>query len=76
MSATLIEAARLSLMAGAGPYAALSASDNTDEWPFWYVAGPDGRRNVLEFDAPFRGAVFAPREMAKAIAHKFNEGRS
>ena len=56
---------------GRGPFAARSANDRTDNWPFWYVAGPDGRRNVLTFlDQP--GAVFACREDAEYIAAKGN----
>ena len=53
---------------GDGPYTARSASDKTDDWPYWYVAGPDGRRNVLYFpDKP--GAVFTDKETALAIVH-------
>lgn len=64
--------ARLSPLAGPGPYRARSASDNTDDWPFWYVCGADGRRNVLSFKAPAYGAVLTSREAAEAIAAKFN----
>lgn len=67
-----IEHAQLSPLATGGPYRARSASDRTDDWPFWYVCGPDGRRNVLSFSAPYYGAVLTIRPIAEAIAEKFN----
>jgi hypothetical protein len=54
---------------GKGPYTARSASDNTDEWPYWYVTN-DGRTNILEFPG---GAVFTIRERAEKIAKDENE---
>ncbi len=58
------------LWAGAAPFTARSASDKTDNWPFWYVTD-DGRRNVLRFpNAP--GAVFTDRQTAEMIAAKAN----
>jgi hypothetical protein len=53
-----------------GPYVARSASDRTDDWPYWYVTPKsDGRSNCLEFS---NGATFADRETAKAIAAHAN----
>ena len=57
---------------GPGPYLARSASDNTDDWFIWYVAGPDGRTNVLQ--GP-HGAVFLPRAGAEQLAHEANQKR-
>lgn len=58
-------------LAGPGPYTARSASDNTDDCPFWYVAGPDGRRNVLRFpDMP--GRTLTARSLAETIAAAAN----
>ena len=57
---------------GPGPYKARSASDNTDDWPFWYVAGPDGRLNVLGFTDK-SGAIFTDRESAERYAMTGNE---
>jgi hypothetical protein len=54
---------------GKGPYTARSASDNTDEWPFWYVTD-DGRTNILEFPG---GRVLTTRERAEKIAKDENE---
>lgn len=53
-----------------GPYAARSASDRTGDWPFWYVTN-DGRRNVLSFPGS-GGAVLTSRQVAEAIAAKWN----
>ena len=59
------------ILRGAGPYIARSASDNTDDWPLWYVAGPDGRKNILAFeDKPM--ARFTDRESAELIAKTAN----
>lgn len=49
---------------GAGPYVARPAKDGDDGWPYWYIAGPDGRRNVLTFPG---GAVLTDKETAMAI---------
>jgi hypothetical protein len=58
---------------GDGPYLARPAKDDAPEWPHWYVAGSDGRLNVLTFpDKP--GAVLTDRETAEAIAHAANGG--
>ena len=58
----------------AGPYIARSASDNTDDWPYWYVAGEDGRYNGLILRAP--GAKFVDRAAAETIATALNKARS
>lgn len=62
----------LSKLAGPGPYRARSASDHTDDWPFWYVCGADGRRNVLSFTGCAYGAALTSREVAQAISDKLN----
>jgi hypothetical protein len=55
-----------------GPYTARSASDTTDDWPLWYVVGPDGRYNGMSFpDQP--GAKFTDKDSAKAIADALND---
>jgi hypothetical protein len=54
---------------GKGPYTARSASDDTDNWPFWYVTN-DGRTNILEFTG---GAVFTTRSGAEYIAAEQNK---
>ena len=53
-----------------GPYIASSASDNDPDWPFWYIAGPDGRRNVVSFG---RGAVLCSCDVAQAVANAANK---
>lgn len=57
---------------GPGPYTARPAKDGDETWPFWYVAGPDGRTNVLHFEGG-GGAVLTSREIAEAIARKGNK---
>lgn len=56
-----------------GPYIARSASDKTEDWPFWYVTSEsDGRLNCLRFvDYPL--AMFTSKEMALAIAADANK---
>lgn len=57
-----------------GPYLARSASDRTDDWPLWYVAGADGRFNGLSFpDQPL--AKFTSRHAAEAIADALNNAQ-
>lgn len=53
-----------------GPYFARSANDSTDDWPFWYVTGPDRRRNVVGFG---KGAVLCSRTTAEAVAAAANK---
>ena len=48
-----------------GPYVARPAKDDTPDWPYWYVAGPDGRRNVCEFGG---GYVLCIRQFAEEVA--------
>lgn len=56
---------------GKGPFIARSASSRTDDWPLWYVAGPNGVTNVLTFaDKP--GAMSANRQVAERIAEEAN----
>ena len=54
---------------GDGPFIARSASDRTDDWPYWYVAGPDGRTNITIGPG---GSVLLSRENAERLAHKGN----
>ena len=64
MTELTIEGIRVRLWAP-GPYRARSASDRTDEWPSWFVHGPNGI-NCLSFpDSP--GAVLTNRELAEKI---------
>jgi hypothetical protein len=60
-------------LTGPGPYAARSANDNEQVWPFWFVSGPDGR-NVLTFPG-CGGAVFTTRQCAEEIAARWNAKR-
>jgi hypothetical protein len=53
-----------------GPYSARSASDNTEDWPLWYVAGADGRINGMRFQA--QPGLFTSRDEAEAIAAALN----
>jgi hypothetical protein len=62
-------------------YYARSASDRTDDWPFWFVADSQrGGLNVTNelvrehFPKLHRpGAVFLPREFAEGLAAAVNE---
>ncbi len=57
-------------------YVARSASDKTDDWPFWMVW--DGHMNVTYkackevFGDDEPGAVFVDREWAETLAHEMN----
>lgn len=57
---------------------ARSASDKTDDWPFWYCAETRASVNITsaiarELGHPWRpGAVFARREYAEALAGQWN----
>lgn len=59
----LVATARLR---GPGPFQAVCAAPARGH-P-WYVAGPDGRRNVLAFPG---GGVLTDRETAEAIAERW-----
>lgn len=55
---------------GNGPFKARSASDRTDDWPLWYVAGPDKRTNVLRAVDPEQdkfGPKFTDRKTAEIV---------
>lgn len=54
-----------------GPYVARSASDRTDDWPYWYVHGADGVNCVRWHAHPF--ALFMSRAEALAVAAALNE---
>ena len=57
---------------------ARSANDNTDNWPFWYVAESYKSLNILgrvarELGFDLRdGAVFVSKEGAEMIANMWN----
>ena len=58
-------------------YHARSASDRTDDWPFWFVADQDqGGLNVTVALVPeMRGFMpFLPRPIAEELARFANEG--
>jgi hypothetical protein len=59
-----------------GPYIARSASDKTDDWPLWYVAGPDGRTNYFTDLGGKRNPpltpMFTSREDAEMLAARWN----
>lgn len=52
-----------------GPYSARPASDKVDDWPAWYVAGSDGRSNVIDGGAYL---PFVTREVAAWLAQLWN----
>lgn len=61
-------------------YYARSASDRTDDWPYWFVA--DRKRGDVNVTAELvrriadpnhKGAVFAPKEICFALAETANE---
>jgi len=60
----------------AGPYMARSASDKTEDYPLWYVAGPDGIQNYLTDLGGWRedrsSPMFVSKEFAIALADKWN----
>jgi hypothetical protein len=53
-----------------GPYVARSASDRTDDWPYWFVHGADGVNCLHWHEAPL--ALFVPRDVAEACAAALN----
>jgi hypothetical protein len=66
-----VNGARFRLWTGTAPFSARSASDRTDNWPFWFVTD-NGRRNTLNsLDHP--GVVFADRSTCEAIAAAANK---
>lgn len=50
-----------------GPYRARSASDRTDDWPFWFVEA-DG----INCMSGMNGAVFTTRAEAERLANEWN----
>lgn len=65
-------------MSGEPRYYARSASDKTEDWPFWFVADRNGINKTGEAariaGIPWRfGAVMTDRESALEIAAKANE---
>lgn len=64
------------MLLGPGPYKARSASDKTDDWPFWFVCQADdsrvgGLHNILRFEGSL--AMFTSRARAEEIAAHANE---
>jgi hypothetical protein len=59
---------------GVAPFVARSASDKTEDWPFWFVCGQD-RINYMyiEAKAGTYGAKFCRRKIAERIAEALNE---
>lgn len=59
---------------------ARSASDRTDDWPFWYVTDDQPQDSNKTWDAlealtgdrPVGGLPFLPRDMAEAVASILN----
>lgn len=62
---------RYARLRGHGPYSAQPAEKGNDNSYFWYVAGPDGRTNVLSF-VDKSSAVFTSRVSAIEIARAGN----
>ncbi len=60
---------------------ARSASDRTDDWPFWYVADERGLNitqqltGLPRFAGAFSLQPFLLRHQAEALAQSVNEGR-
>lgn len=58
---------------------ARSASDRTDDWPFWYIADRSrGSLNVtIQLVPEMRGYMpFLPRYVAEYVAQQANAGRN
>ena len=54
-------------------FTARSASDNTEDWPFWFVADETGLNVTIELCPELRGHLpFLPKDMAEALADKAN----
>jgi len=55
-------------------YTARSASDKTNDWPFWFVADDRGLNVTVKLVPDLRGTMpFLPRSFAEAVATKANE---
>lgn len=54
-------------------YIARSASDKTEDWPFWFVANQEGLNVTVELVPELRGhQPFLPRADAEQIAERAN----
>lgn len=62
---------------GPSPYKARSASDKTDDWPFWFVCQADDSRvgGLLNLLRIGDHGMFTSRKAAEWIATQANEGR-
>lgn len=58
--------------AGSGPYAARSASDRREDWPFWMVVDANGTNGLTIVGTL---AKFLDAPSAKAVAAALNEAR-
>lgn len=57
---------------GSGPYAARSASDKRDDWPFWMVVDANGVNGLTIVGSL---AKFLNADAARAVAAALNEAR-
>lgn len=58
--------------AGPGPYAARSASDRREDWPFWMVVDANGVNGLIIVGTP---AKFLDAAAARAVAGALNEAQ-
>ena len=55
-------------------YYAKSASDKTDDWPYWFVANQSGVNVTVQLLPELSGYMpFLPKEVAVLLAEKSNE---
>lgn len=57
---------------------ARSASDRTDDWPYWFVTSPDHLLNItgpalLALGVDIGGKTLVSREFAEALANTWND---
>ena len=65
-----VDGVKVELWTGGAPVKARSASDRTEDWPFWFLTD-DGRRNIMRFpDKP--GAVFSDRGFCERAVEVIN----
>lgn len=64
-------------LARLAPFTARSASDKTDEWPFWFVADRNGVNRTVELYPKLTGYLpFVPKSLAHEIADNANVSKS
>ena len=55
-------------------YTARSASDRTDDWPFWFIADERGLNVTVKLIQEMRGYLpFLSREVAELIVTELNQ---